>query len=1207
MELTTLPSQQVGINHFTALYEVMLANGDTRSADKILDIYEKWKNQEYVVSFAGHFSAGKSTMVNTLLEKDILPESPIPTSANVVKITSGRGAARIFFHDQAPVEYQEPYDMETIKNYCKDKNNIKKVEISTSLPVIPENTALFDTPGIDAADDADRLMTEASMHLVDLLVYVMDYNHVQSEVNLQFMHTLNEKRIPFFVVINQIDKHDDKELSFTAFEASIKQTFTNWNIHPEAIYYSSLIDERAAYNQFPQLKKNIVGWLKEKRGLIDSIANSIRDVVEEHKRELIDELAEKMASFPDQQLDTANLYAQRQAIEQQIHDVEAARHDLEQQCREELDATLKNAYLMPHDLREKAAAFLEAQQQDFKIGMFGSKKKTQAEREIRQATFLQALSETMETAIQWKLRDKFTNLLKQYGITDQALFECIQQLAIDYTTKDLAALINPGAKVNGQSVLHYTNEVSQDIKQKYRSQAKQLWEQIDGQLTHENKKKQLAFKDELDEISQLLKQQETKNTLQQTLLDKQYQLEELLQHPGQRDDRLLDQVLLEKQQFTGQRLVHEQVTTDVEPFQEKSVEPESKRSHSLSSEDVCTRIDQTLETINGLPGFQTVVTDLTEKRERLIHQSYTIALFGAFSAGKSSFANALLGDLVLPVSPNPTTAAINRICPVTETYPHGSVVVHMKHQDVLFEDLAAICRPFAPAATDFAGLLQWVKDNDIYKNKQLKQLHQSYLQAMLSGYPEHQELLGDSISISLDDFAGYVSDETKACFVESIDVYYDCAITKQGITLVDTPGADSINSRHTNVAFDYIKYADAMCFVTYYNHALSRADQDFLMQLGRIKDSFQLDKMFFIVNAADLAKDEMELRLVTEYIEEQLLQFGIRFPKLFPVSSKQALQARQQQLPVSKKMRAFEQEFYAFIQHDLASLSIQAALLDIRRAYQVLTNYIASASLNEQEKDQYRTKLLTEQETLQQVVNDMDTSLYQKQIAQKLDKQLYYVMERLGIRFHDMFKEFFNPATITETGKQATIQLQQSLNDLLDYAGYELVQELRAVSLRIEAYMRSLAEDAYTTCKERAEEIDQQLLLPGLSSFDFSTPEYEQAFQKLDKTIFQKSLSLFKGTKAFFAKNEKELMKDEIYQTLVPYVESYMEENKAIMLKSYQEQWKQLMENMQQETMQTIRQSINDALSVLEETIDISHLQAKQQELETIMSNEQVS
>ncbi|XOS92005.1 hypothetical protein ACLMAB_27305 [Brevibacillus laterosporus] len=30
-------------------------------------------------------------------------------------------------------------------------------------------------------------------------------------------------------------------------------------------------------------------------------------------------------------------------------------------------------------------------------------------------------------------------------------------------------------------------------------------------------------------------------------------------------------------------------------------------------------------------------------------------------------------------------------------------------------------------------------------------------------------------------------------------------MTEQGMVLVDTPGADSINARHTGVAFEYLK------------------------------------------------------------------------------------------------------------------------------------------------------------------------------------------------------------------------------------------------------------------------------------------------------------------------------------------------------------------------------------------------------------------
>ena len=57
------------------------------------------------------------------------------------------------------------------------------------------------------------------------------------------------------------------------------------------------------------------------------------------------------------------------------------------------------------------------------------------------------------------------------------------------------------------------------------------------------------------------------------------------------------------------------------------------------------------------------VQGMRAKAERLRSGRFTIALFGAFSAGKSSLANALIGEAALPVSPNPTTAAINRIVP----------------------------------------------------------------------------------------------------------------------------------------------------------------------------------------------------------------------------------------------------------------------------------------------------------------------------------------------------------------------------------------------------------------------------------------------------------------------------------------------------------------------------------------------------------------
>ena len=69
---------------------------------------------------------------------------------------------------------------------------------------------------------------------------------------------------------------------------------------------------------------------------------------------------------------------------------------------------------------------------------------------------------------------------------------------------------------------------------------------------------------------------------------------------------------------------------------------------------------------------------LRKKAGRLEGQEFTVAFFGAFSAGKSSFSNALIGEQILPVSPNPTTATINRIRPVSQGKKDGTADVLLK-------------------------------------------------------------------------------------------------------------------------------------------------------------------------------------------------------------------------------------------------------------------------------------------------------------------------------------------------------------------------------------------------------------------------------------------------------------------------------------------------------------------------------------------------
>src|SRR5690606_4772801 len=235
----------------------------------------------------------------------------------------------------------------------------------------------------------------------------------------------------------------------------------------------------------------------------------------------------------------------------------------------------------------------------------------------------------------------------------------------------------------------------------------------------------------------------------------------------------------------------------------------SSNVNQFDENAVIGRANQTALALTSIKGFAETAEYLKRKAARLEKQEFTIALFGAFSAGKSSFSNALMGETVLPVSPNPTTATINRIRPVTKDHPHETADVRLKTGAQMTEDVRNSFKVLGvevhtlEEAFAKAGTLSQEGSSE-------QQVHKSFIDAFQKGYPEFKEHLGETLRTNREEFGLYVAKEERSCFVDEIDFYYDCELTRSGVTLVDTPGADSINARHTNVAFEYIRNADAV-------------------------------------------------------------------------------------------------------------------------------------------------------------------------------------------------------------------------------------------------------------------------------------------------------------------------------------------------------------------------------------------------------------
>lgn len=78
------------------LREAMEQTGDHTAVQAITDLISKAEMKHLTIAFCGHFSAGKSSLINSLCGKRVLPSSPVPTSANVVSIRNGKPRALIY-------------------------------------------------------------------------------------------------------------------------------------------------------------------------------------------------------------------------------------------------------------------------------------------------------------------------------------------------------------------------------------------------------------------------------------------------------------------------------------------------------------------------------------------------------------------------------------------------------------------------------------------------------------------------------------------------------------------------------------------------------------------------------------------------------------------------------------------------------------------------------------------------------------------------------------------------------------------------------------------------------------------------------------------------------------------------------------------------------------------------------------------------------
>jgi small GTP-binding protein len=119
---------------------------------------------------------------------------------------------------------------------------------------------------------------------------------------------------------------------------------------------------------------------------------------------------------------------------------------------------------------------------------------------------------------------------------------------------------------------------------------------------------------------------------------------------------------------------------------------------------------------------------------------------------------------------------------------------------------------------------------------------------------------------------------------ETRTIFYPSELLR-GLSLVDTPGLESVFEHHDEVTLKFLHRADIVVLVMLATQVLTAHDLDFMKNLRQVGK-----RLIIVVNQIDLL-DESDRQLVYNFVEEQSrihLGFG---PLIWLVSAKQALTA----------------------------------------------------------------------------------------------------------------------------------------------------------------------------------------------------------------------------------------------------------------------------------------------------------------------------
>lgn len=238
------------------------------------------------VGFLGAFSSGKSSLIDALVGRRLLPTAALPKTSKPTKIINSPDQSLVIHYTggvhtkvNLPAMNANPEDLTKILlENVSDVNAVAQYVINVPMRPSSPRYCLLDTPGINSLDSKHAALTKGLLQSCDIFVYVLNGAQPLSADDAALLKQISGTK-PVFLILNKADLFDATEQSVEDIMSSVKenlekrQTLSNYFLYAVSARQALQSDgaDLTSFNQMDQFLEKLFGIIDQNHS---SVTNS---------------------------------------------------------------------------------------------------------------------------------------------------------------------------------------------------------------------------------------------------------------------------------------------------------------------------------------------------------------------------------------------------------------------------------------------------------------------------------------------------------------------------------------------------------------------------------------------------------------------------------------------------------------------------------------------------------------------------------------------------------------------------------------------------------------------------------------------------------------------------------------------------------------------------------------------------------------------